>query len=152
MSLRDIISQKLKDAMKEGNKIAISTLRLVQSALKDKDIEARGQGKPALEENDVIAVLQKMVKQRQESASIYEKAGRDDLKNQEEGEIHILHPFLPQLLNEEQTLEVIKKAATTLNAQSIKDMGKVVSELKKNYPGQIDMSKASSMVKAFLER
>jgi uncharacterized protein YqeY len=147
--MREQFTADLKAAMKAGDRQTVDTLRLVNAALKDRDIEARGQGK-SLSEDDILALLQKMIKSRQESLDIYEKAGREDLAAKERGEIAVISRYLPQQLSEEETAEAIKAAIAELGAASIKDMGKVVAALKAKYTGRMDFAKASAAVKAAL--
>ena len=147
--LRDKLMDNLKVAMKAGDKPRVSTVRMIQSTLKDKDIEARGLGK-AVTEDDVLAVLQKMVKSRQESLAIYEQAGREDLAATERSEIAIISEFLPQQMSDEEMGAVIKSVINELNASGMKDMGKVVAALRAKYAGQMDFGKASGVIKASL--
>ena len=147
--MRDTFTEDLKTAMKGGDKLKVATLRLVQSALKDKDIEARGLGK-TVSPDDVLALLQKMVKQRQESLAIFEKAGREDLAAQERGEIGIIVSYLPKQMSEADVSAAIKAAVAETGAASVKDMGKVIGVLKAKFSGQMDFAKASAMVKAAL--
>ena len=147
--MRDALNNQLKAAMKAGDKRRVETIRLINAALKDKDIEARGQGK-TLSEADVLALLQKMVKSRQESLDIYQKAGREDLALVESEEIAILTEFLPKPLDEADAEKAIADAIEETGATSIKDMGKVVGVLKAKYAGKMDFAKASAVVKAKL--
>jgi uncharacterized protein YqeY len=147
--MREKFTEMLKVAMKSGDRRRVDTLRLVIAELKKVDIDARGSGKTTGDE-DILAMLQKMVKSRQESLSIYEKAGREDLASQERGEIEIINEFLPKAMGEEEIKLAIKAAIADLGASSMKDMGKVVASLKQKYAGQIDFSKASALVKAAL--
>jgi uncharacterized protein len=147
--MREKINQDLKDAMKARDSAKVDALRMINAALKDKDIEARGSGK-TLTEDDVLALLQKMIKSRQESLDIYEKAGREDLASKERGEIAVISGYLPQQLSPDETAEAIKAAIAEVGATSIKDMGKVVAELKAKYTGRMDFGKASAAVKAAL--
>ena len=149
--LRDDIDTALKEAMKARNERAVSTLRMVNSTLKNADIEARGAGKPALGDAEVIAALQKMVKQRQESVELYKKGGRDDLVKQEEEEIAIISGYLPKQMSEADMTAAIDAAIAETGAASMKDMGKVIGILRGKYAGQMDMGKASGMVKAKLQ-
>ena len=148
--MREAISEGYKTALKAGDKRRTATLRAVNAAIKDKDIEARGQGKDPLGEAEVLGLLQKMVKQREESLAIYEKAGREDLAVVEREEIAILSEFVPQGLSEAELEAAIKDAITKTGAAGGKDMGKVIASLKADYPGRIDFGKASSKVKAAL--
>lgn len=147
--MREKLMETLKTAMKAGDKPRISAVRMMQAELKDKDIEARGLGKVVTEE-DVLALLQKMVKKRQESLSIYEKAGREDLAAVERSEISIISEFLPVQMSDEEALAAIKAAIADINAQGMKDMGKVLAVLKAKYAGTMDFGKASGLVKAQL--
>jgi len=148
--MRDEISDGYKAAMKAGDKRRTATLRAINAAIKDKDIEARGLGKEPLADADVLALLQKMVKQREESLGIYEKAGREDLAVVEREEIVILSEFLPKGLSEAEVDAAIKAAIEKTGAVGGKDMGKVIAALKADYPGRIDFGKASGRVKAAL--
>jgi len=147
--MREKITQDLKDAMKAGERGKVDALRLINAALKDKEIEARGAGR-TLTGDDVLALLQKMIKSRQESLDIYEKAGREDLAAKERGEIAVISAYLPQQLSEAEVAEAVKAAIAEAGAASIKDMGKVVAALKAKYTGRMDFAKASAAVKAAL--
>lgn len=147
--MREKIAADLKTAMKAGERAKVDALRLINAALKDKDIEARGTGK-TLGEDDVLALLQKMIKSRQESLEIYEKAGRTDLADKEKGEIAVISAYLPQQLSEAEAADAVKAAISEVGATSIKDMGKVVAALKAKYTGRMDFGKASAAVKAAL--
>ncbi len=147
--MRDQITADLKAAMKSGDRQKVDALRLINAALKDKDIEARGAGK-TLGEEDVLALLQKMIKSRQESLDIYEKNNRPDLAEKERGEIAVIASYLPQQLSEAEVAEAVKAAIAETGAASIKDMGKVVAALKAKYTGRMDFAKASAAVKAAL--
>jgi uncharacterized protein len=148
--LRDRFSDTLKTAMKAGEKPRVSTIRLIQAALKDKDIEARGLGKDPLSDDDILALLQKMTKQRQESISIYEANGRPELAAGERAEVAIISEFLPQQLGEDEMRAAIKAAVADTGATSVKDMGKVIGKLRADYAGRMDFGKASGMVKEAL--
>ena len=148
--LRDDINKDLKEAMKAKNERTVSTLRMVNSTLKNADIEARGTGKPALGDAEVLAVLQKMIKQRQESVELYRKGGRDDLVAQEEGEIAIISAYLPKQMSEAEMKAVIDAAVAETGASGMKDMGRVIGVLRGKYAGQMDMAQASALVKTRL--
>jgi len=148
--MREQFTELLKEAMKAGDKRRVSTIRMITSALKDRDIEQRGQGKPPLTDEEILGLLQKMVKQRQESLAIYEQAGRTDLASQESEEIHILMGFMPAQLDEAATKAAIADAIEATAAASVKDMGKVMAFLKERYAGQMDFAKASGAIKAML--
>jgi uncharacterized protein YqeY len=148
--LRDDINNALKEAMKSKNERAVSTLRMINSSLKNADIEARGAGKPALDDAAVLALLQKMIKQRQESVELYKKGGREDLVRQEEEEIAIISGYLPKQMSEPEMKAAIEAAVKETGAAGMKDMGKVIGVLRGKYAGQMDMARASAMVKAQL--
>lgn len=147
--MREKITQDLKDAMKAGERAKVDALRLINAALKDKDIEARGAGK-TLSEEDILALLQKMIKSRQESVDIYMKAGRNELADKEKGEIAVISAYLPRQLSEAEVAEAVEAAIAEVGAASIKDMGKVVAALKTKFTGRMDFAKASAAVKAAL--
>jgi uncharacterized protein len=148
--LRDQINNAVKDAMKSGEKLKLSTLRLVNSAIKNADIEARGQSKPPLDDAALLSLLQKMIKQRQESVELYEKGGRPELAANERGEIEIITIFLPKQMSDADVEAAIKAAIAETGAASVKDMGKVIGILRGKYAGQMDFGKASGLVKAAL--
>ena len=148
--LRDDINNALKEAMKAKDERAVSTLRMVNSTLKNADIEARGTGKPALGDAEILSVLQKMIKQRQESVELYEKGGRADLVRQEQEEIAIIARYLPKQMSEPEMKAAIEAAVKETGAAGMKDMGKVIGVLRGKYAGQMDMARASAMVKAQL--
>ena len=147
--MRERLMSELKTAMKAGEKRRVDTIRMVNAALKDRDIEARGQGK-TLSDDEILTLFQKLIKSRQESAEIYEKAGRRELATQEREEIAIIQGFLPQPLGEAEVDAAIDTAIAETGATSIKDMGKVVGALKAKYAGRLDMGKASGKIKAKL--
>jgi uncharacterized protein YqeY len=147
--MRERFTAMMKESMKAGDKRRLATVRMIQAALKDRDIEARGAGK-TVSDDDILALLQKMVKSRQESLGIYEKAGREDLASQEREEIAIITEFLPQQLSDADAAAAIEAAIAETGATSMKDMGKVVASLKAKYTGQMDFAKASTLVKGAL--
>ena len=149
--LRDDINKALTEAMKAKNERAVSTLRMVNSTLKNADIEARTTGKP-LGDAEVLAVLQKMIKQREESVEMYRKGGRDDLVKQEQEEIAIIRGYLPKQMSEAEMAAAIDAAVRETGASSMKDMGKVIGLLRGQYAGQMDFGKASGLVKAMLQQ
>jgi hypothetical protein len=148
--MRDAINAALKHAMKGGDKARAGTLRLINAAIKDRDIAMRGEGKEAAGEAEIIEVLAKMVKQREESRKIYAEAGRDELAAQEAAEIAVISEFLPKQLSEEEMTRAIDEAIAKTGASTIKDMGKVMGALKGAYAGQMDFGKAGAAVKARL--
>jgi uncharacterized protein YqeY len=149
--LRDDINNALKEAMKAKNERAVSTLRMVNSTLKNADIEARGQAKPPLGDAEVLSILQKMIKQRQESVELYQKGGRADLVKQEQEEIAIISGYLPKQMSEAEMTAAVEAAIKDTGAAGMKDMGKVIGALRGKHAGQMDMAKASAMVKAKLQ-
>ena len=150
MALRESFTELMKEAMKAGDKRRTGTLRMITAALKDRDIEARGQGKAPLSDDEILGLLQKMVKQRQESLSIYEQAGRTELATQEREEIEIIMGFMPKQMDEAEVAAAIKAVIAETGAASVKDMGKVMAVMKDRYAGQLDFAKASGAVKAAL--
>jgi len=148
--LRDDINKALTEAQKAKNERSVSTLRMVNSTLKNADIEARGASKPALGDAEVLAILQKMIKQRQESVEMYKKGGRADLVKQEEEEIAIISAYLPKQMSDADVGAAIDAAIKDTGAAGMKDMGKVIGALRGKYAGQMDMGKASGLVKAKL--
>ena len=150
--LRDDINNALKLAMKAHEDRRVSTLRMVNSTLKNADIEARGQGKGPLTDDELKSLLQKMIKQRQESVELYEKGGRPELAAQEREEIAIISAYLPKQMSEAEALAAIAAVIKDVGATSMKDMGKVMAALKERHAGQMDFSKASGAVKAALAK
>ncbi len=148
--LRDDINNAVKEAMKAKDERRLSTLRMVNSALKNADIDARGQGKPPLSDEDILGVLQKMIKQRQESVELYDKGGRAELADQERAEIAVIAAYLPKQMGEDEVKAAIAAAIKDTGASGMKDMGKVIAALKAKYAGQMDFGKASGLVKAAL--
>lgn len=150
MSIRTTLMDSLKEAMKGGDKPRVGTIRLIQAALKDKDIEARGLGKGQLTDEDILSLMQKMVKQRQESINIYAEAGRTDLVATEQTELDIINGFLPKQMDEDGIKAAVAAAVAEVGAAGMKDMGKVVAHLKAHFAGQMDFTKASQIVKSAL--
>ncbi len=151
MDLRQRIADALKDAMRAKDTERLSTLRLINAAIKDRDIALRGDGNDDGATNDeVLAILGKMVKQRHESAKAYEEGARLELAEKELAEIRIIEDFLPKQLSEDETAEAVKTAIAKVGAESIRDMGKVMGELKANYMGRMDFGKVGPMVKDML--
>jgi uncharacterized protein YqeY len=151
MGLRDDINESLKTAMKAGDKRRVSTLRLVGAAIKDRDIQGRTQGRDSgVGDAQIVELLAKMVKQRQESLEIYEKAGRDDLAGQEREEIAIIQGFMPKQLSDDEVKSAVAAVIKDVGATSIKDMGKVMAALKSRHSGQMDFGKAGAVVKALI--
>jgi uncharacterized protein YqeY len=148
--LREEINTALKNAMKAREEHRVSTLRLVNAALKNADLEAQGRGKNVLSDEEILALLQKLIKQRQEAAELYDKAGRSELAARERGEIEIINAYLPRQMSEAEAKAAIAEAIKTIGATGIKDMGKVMAALKQGYAGRIDFGKASGWVKLLL--
>jgi uncharacterized protein len=148
--LRDQINDGLKQAMKAKDARRVSTLRLVNAAIKNADIEARGAGKAALSDDELLGVLQKMIKQRQESVELYEKGERQELADQERDEITIIKGFLPQQMDEAEARAAIEAVVKETGAASMKDMGRVMAALKERHAGRMDFGKASGTVKGLL--
>ena len=149
--LRAKLNDALKAAAKEGDKRALSTVRLILAALKDRDIAARPKGKPdGISDDEILELLQKMVKQRQESIELYRKGQRADLVQQEEEEIAVINRFLPQAMDEDATKATVAELMEELGAASIKDMGRVMAALKERFAGRMDFAKASGLVKTKL--
>lgn len=147
--IRDDINNALKEAMKAKNERTVSTLRMVNAALKNADIEARTTGKP-LGDAEVLSLLQKMIKQRQESVELYKKGERPELVKQEEEEIAVISAYLPKQMSDAEVAAAIDAAIKETGAAGMKDMGKVIAVLRGKYAGQMDFGKASGAVKAKL--
>ena len=152
MSLRETISAAVKEAMKSGDKKKLSTLRLMSSAIKDKDINSRTDGHDSALTPDtgVVELFAKMVKQRQESATAFDQGGRPEMAQSERGEIAVIQSFMPKQLSEDEAKVVVSGIIKAVGATSVKDMGKVMAELKLKYAGQMDMARAGAIVKALL--
>ena len=147
--LRNNINESVKAAMKAQDKPRLATLRLMNAAIKNADIEAERAGK-SLGEDELLSLLQKMIKQRQESVDIYEKGGRKELADQERGEIEVIKGFLPQQMSEAEGKAAVADAIMATGASGIKDMGKVMAALKERHAGKMDFGKASGLVKGLL--
>lgn len=149
MDMRDRVSSALKDAMRSKEAERLSTLRLINAAIKDKDIAARGSGDDdaGVSNDDILAILGRMVKQRQESARAYEEGGRLELAEKELSEIKIIEEFLPKQLSEDEAAKAVNAAIAEVGATSIRDMGKVMAVLKGKFTGRMDFGKAGPMVK-----
>jgi uncharacterized protein len=148
--LRDEINAAVKVAMKARDERRVSTLRLVNAAIQNAEIEAERAGKPALSDDDVLALLQKMIKQRQDSISLYEQGGRKELADKERGEIEVIQGYLPKQMSEAEAKAAIAEVIKQTGAQSVKDMGKVMAALKQAHAGKMDFGKASGLVKTQL--
>jgi uncharacterized protein YqeY len=152
MNLLDRVNAQLKESALKQDKDKVLTLRLIVSALKDKEIEKRGTKESSIKDEDVIAVLNKMLKQRRESLDIYKKASRTDLSDKEQKEIDIIQEFLPKQLDDVETKKACESAVKDSGATSIKDMGKAMAILKSKYAGSIDFSKAGALLKELLSK
>jgi hypothetical protein len=153
MSLKETIETEYKNALKSKDKIKISTYRLILSSIKDLDISNRsGPNKKETDDEDIKKLLKKMMKQRTESIDIYKKNNRSDLLEIEQNEFNILSSFLPKQLNDEDTKKICEEIISKLSASSIKDMGKVMGELKKKHADEIDFSKAGALLKQILNK
>jgi hypothetical protein len=148
--LRARFTTEMKEAMKAGDKDRLATVRMIQAALKDKDIEARGNGKDPISDEEILSLLQKMIKQRTESAAVYEQGGRPELAGNERAEIAIIETFLPKQMDEAEMKAAVEAAILETGAAGPKDMGRVIGALKSTFAGRMDFGKASGLVKAAL--
>jgi uncharacterized protein YqeY len=148
--MREAIAQALKDALKNRDKLRTGTLRLVNAAIQDRDIANRGAGKDPVNDDDILQILTKMVKQREESAKAFEDGGRAELAAQERAEIAIVKEFLPAQMSADEVREAAAQAVAETGAQGLRDMGRVMAVLKERYPGRLDFGKASAVVKELL--
>jgi uncharacterized protein len=149
--IREKLGGALKDAMRAKNEAATTTIRMINAAIKQKDIDvARGRGDQHINEDEVLNLLQSLIKSRRESIALYKQGGRQDLVDKEEAEIALIEEFLPKQLSEEETKTAVRELVASTGAVSIKDMGKVMAALKSNYAGQLDMAKASAILKQVL--
>lgn len=146
--IREDINTALKQAIKAKEKRQTSTLRLINAAIKDRDIAARTTSKELVSDQDILEILAKMIKQRKESVMIYEEAGRLELAQQEQEEIDIISQFMPQQLSDQEIEKAVKEIIQEIDAQGLRDMGRIMAALKERYSGQMDFSKASQIVKA----
>lgn len=149
--LRDDINNALKSAMKAQDKARLSTLRLINAAVKDRDIANRGEGKPAVDDGELQSILARMIKQREESAKMYDDGGRPELSAAERAEIEIIREFLPRQLDDTEVQNAIGEAVKAVNAESLRDMGKVMAWLKERYNGQMDFAKVGAVVREQLK-
>lgn len=148
--MRTRLTEDMKTAMKSGDKERLSTIRLMQSAIKDLDIANRGLGKEAGSDVELLTLLAKMVKQREESAKIYIEGGRPELADKEKAEILVVKAYMPSQLSDDDAKAAIAKIIADTGASGIKDMGKVMAELRANFAGQMDFGKASATIKELL--
>ena len=150
MSLKKQIEEKLNQALKAKDKNTYPTLRLVVSAIKDAEIAARTKGQKEMSDSDIMAILKKMIKQRNESCEVYKKAGRNELLESETKEIKVISNFLPKQLSEQETKKICQEAIKSSGASSMKDMGKIMGILKSKHADTLDFSKVSSIIKELL--
>ena len=150
MSLKKQIEDKLNEALKAKDKNTYPTLRLIVSAIKDAEIAGRSKGQKEIKDIDIIGILKKMIKQRNESCEVYKKAGRSELLEIETKEINVISIFLPKQLNEEETKKICEQVVKSVGASSMKDMGKVMGVLKSKYADTLDFSKVSGIIKGLL--
>ena len=151
--MRDILDKSLKDAMRARNAQKISTIRLINAAIKDRDIAVRSEDNlEGVNDEEILSILSKMIKQRKESAKQYEEGGRLELAQQEFEEIKIIETFLPRQLDSNETEQIVKKIILEINATSLRDMGKVMNFLKENYSGKMDFGKAGVVAKELLSK
>jgi hypothetical protein len=150
--LRDNINTAMKQAMKARDERRVSTLRMMNAAIKNADIEARGQGKESLNEADLMSLFQKMIKQRQESADLYDKGGRAELAAQERAEIDIISSYLPKQMSDAEAGHAISAMLQEINAETMKDMGRAMAALKERFAGKMDFGKASGRIKELLNK
>lgn len=149
--LRKQLNDALKRAMKDGDQMCVATVRLMLAALKDRDIEARGKGNTdGISDDDILAMMMTMVRQRRESIELYQRGGRVELAEQEAEEIAIIERFLPRQLSEEETRAAVDETIAEIEASGLKDMGRTMAALKERFAGQMDMSRASAVVKEIL--
>ncbi|MHC5307822.1 GatB/YqeY domain-containing protein [Bartonella sp. LJL80] len=149
--LRDDINDALKTAMKEHDKARLATLRLINAAVKDRDIANRGEGKPAVDDTELQSILARMIKQREESAKMYDEGARPELAATEREEIAVIREFLPRQLDDEEVANAIAEAVAATDAEGLRDMGKVMAWLKERFTGQMDFSKASAIIRERLK-
>ena len=149
--MRDQLQIALNEAQKSQDKTRVCTLRLITAAVKDRDIAARGAGKDPVSDAEITEILGKMIKQRKESAAIYEEGGRLELAEQERAESAVISEFLPEQLCDESVKEACAKVVEDTGAEGLRDMGKCMNALKQEYPGQMDFAKASGIVKELLK-
>jgi len=148
--LRENIQNALKEAMKNKDTLSTNAIRMIIAGQKEKDVDARGKGKPQAEDADLLAMMQTMIKQRRESIEMFIKGGRADLAEKEEAEIKIIERFLPKQLSPDEVDAAVKAAIAETGAASMKDMGKVMAALRAKYAGQMDFGAVSGMIKALL--
>ena len=148
MSLREKFTEDMKQAMRDKSEVALATLRLINAAIKDKDIAARtADSREGIKDEQILSLLQGMIKQRQESIKLYVQGGRQELADKEAAEIKVIEAYLPKQLSDDEMKAAVLKTITSVGATNVKDMGKVMAELKAKYSGQMDFSKVGGIVK-----
>ena len=150
MPLKKQIEDKLNEALKAKDKNTYPTLRLIVSAIKDAEIAGRSKGQKEIKDSDITSILKKMIKQRNESCEVYKKAGRNELLENETKEINVINTFFPKQFNEEETKKICEEVIKSVGASSMKDMGKVMGELKSKHADTLDFSKVSGIIKGLL--
>ena len=148
--MREAIDTELKSALKAQDKRRVATLRLISAAIKDRDIAGRSSGKERISDDEILQLMSKMIKQREESARLYAEGGREDLATQERQEIEIIREFLPKQLSDEEVQAIAGDVVAEIEAHGLRDVGRVMAVLKERYPGQMDFAKASATVKGLL--
>lgn len=149
--MRDKLANAMKEAMKAKDTRRLSTVRLIMAAIKDRDIANRAPGQERVSDEEILQILAKMIKQREESSKTYEEAGRTDLAQQEREEMAVIREFMPAQLSEDKIKEICGKVVTETGSAGLRDMGKCMATLKEQYPGQMDFAKASGIVKELLK-
>jgi uncharacterized protein YqeY len=149
--MRDVFEKGLKQAMLDRDKTRLATLRLINAAIKDRDIDARGKGKDAITDDEIVAMLGKMIRQREESSRIYDDAGRPELAAQERAETEIIRSFLPRQMADDEMRAACQAVVESVGAQGLRDMGKCMGALKERFAGQMDFGKANAVVKDILK-
>lgn len=148
--MREAIDTELKSALKAQDKRRVATLRLISAAIKDRDIAGRSSGKERISDDEILQLMSKMIKQREESARLYAEGGREDLATQERQEIEIIREFLPKQLSDKEVQAIAGDVVAEIEAHGLRDVGRVMAVLKERYPGQMDFAKASATVKGLL--
>ena len=148
--MRTRLTDGMKSAMKSGDKRKLATLRLINAAIKDRDINARGSGKERVSDDEILAILTKMIKQREDSAKIYEEGNRLELAAQEREEMEIIREYLPKQMNADEVRDACAQIVSEVGGESLRDMGKCMNAIKERYPGKLDVGQASKVVKELL--
>jgi uncharacterized protein len=149
--MRERLNRALQDAIKDRDRIRTATLRLINVAIRDRDVEARAKGRDGVSDEEILGILSKMIQQREESSAGYEESGRVELAQQERDEIDVIRSFLPEQMPEEQMRDACEAVVSEVGAQGLRDVGKCMGTLKRRYPGRMDFGKASRVVKDILK-